>query len=172
MIDAIITEEILGVEETIGLSIDDCKIRQAVRIIIFHDNKIAIIKTGKGFLMIPGGGVDEGETKEEAAYRESMEETGCEIVNLRYLGQIVENRLRNQQIATTYAFIANAKNLGGLNLEADEIEEGHELIRMSLDEAYEKISELYNISQHKQGRSVSMREKIILAYVMENLENL
>ena len=35
---------------------------------------------------IPAGGVDDGETLEQAAEREAIEETGCRPLELRYLG--------------------------------------------------------------------------------------
>jgi putative (di)nucleoside polyphosphate hydrolase len=39
------------------------------------------------FFTIPGGGVEEGETLEEAAYREMQEELGIEKASLEYVGK-------------------------------------------------------------------------------------
>jgi 8-oxo-dGTP diphosphatase len=36
---------------------------------------------------LPGGGIDDGEDPEAAVVREAMEETGCEISNLSYIGK-------------------------------------------------------------------------------------
>nr|MBN2278299.1 NUDIX hydrolase [candidate division Zixibacteria bacterium] len=58
--------------------------RLAADIIIAHpDSEIILIKRGcepfKGFWALPGGGVEIGETVEEAAIREAREETGLDI---------------------------------------------------------------------------------------------
>lgn len=46
------------------------------------DDKILMIhrkRDGEEYYIVPGGGVEDGETVEEAAYREADEETGLEI---------------------------------------------------------------------------------------------
>ncbi len=62
----------------------------AVDIIIFFDNKLILIKRGrepfKDSFAIPGGFVEYGETVENAAIRESKEETGLDITKLTLLG--------------------------------------------------------------------------------------
>lgn len=54
------------------------------------DNRLLVIKRGKepfkGKYALPGGHIDPGETLEEAARRELLEETGVEIKNLILLG--------------------------------------------------------------------------------------
>ena len=51
-------------------------IRPAVRGIILRDEMILLIRTAKGDLKFPGGGLEENETLEEALIREIREETG------------------------------------------------------------------------------------------------
>ena len=41
----------------------------------------------KGGWEFPGGKIEEGETSEEAAIREMIEETGLQILNLKYKGK-------------------------------------------------------------------------------------
>ena len=56
--------------------------RDIVGAFIFSsDNKLLLGKTGayEGYLVVPGGGIDEGETKLEALRREILEETGIDI---------------------------------------------------------------------------------------------
>ncbi|MGQ9760038.1 MAG: NUDIX hydrolase [Candidatus Methanomethylicaceae archaeon] len=60
-----------------------------VGVILIKDHKILLVKRGhepnKGMWSIPGGLIKLGETAEDAAVRETMEETGLKIT----LGQIV-----------------------------------------------------------------------------------
>ena len=51
-------------------------------IVLIKDNKVALIerhRAGLDYFVFPGGGVDEGETPEQAAIRETMEELGIEV---------------------------------------------------------------------------------------------
>ncbi|MBH9968662.1 NUDIX domain-containing protein [Rossellomorea oryzaecorticis] len=59
--------------------------RNRAGILIIEQNKIAVIKRTIGkdeYFVIPGGGVDEGESFEEAAVREAEEELGIEVKEL------------------------------------------------------------------------------------------
>jgi 8-oxo-dGTP pyrophosphatase MutT (NUDIX family) len=56
--------------------------RPTARAIIIQGDKIALLernRQGKHYFVFPGGGIDPGETPEEAAVREALEETGLEI---------------------------------------------------------------------------------------------
>ena len=59
---------------------------------LIRDNKVLLIhkKTGLGAGKVnaPGGHVEDGETPEEAAVRETREEVGLESWNLRYAGEL------------------------------------------------------------------------------------
>lgn len=64
-------------------------------IVLIEDNKVALIerhRAGLHYFVFPGGGVNEGESPEEAAIREAMEELGLAVtikhkVAEVYLGQ-------------------------------------------------------------------------------------
>ena len=58
-----------------------------VLIICTYEGKWLLTKHKNRGLEFPGGNVEYGETVEEAAYREVMEETGAVIDQLRYVGQ-------------------------------------------------------------------------------------
>lgn len=56
--------------------------RTRAGIVLIEDNKVALIerhRAGLDYFVFPGGGVDEGETPEQAAIREAMEELGVEV---------------------------------------------------------------------------------------------
>ena len=51
-------------------------------IVLIQNKKVALIerhRAGLDYFVFPGGGVDEGETPEQAAIREAMEELGVEV---------------------------------------------------------------------------------------------
>lgn len=51
-------------------------IRHAARAIVFKDNQILLVRTNKGDLKFPGGGVNSNETLNQCLIREVLEETG------------------------------------------------------------------------------------------------
>ena len=56
--------------------------RTRAGIILIEDDKVALIerhRAGLEYYVFPGGGVDIGETSEQAAIREAMEELGVEV---------------------------------------------------------------------------------------------
>lgn len=60
--------------------------KQAARAIVFRDNKLLVIKRdkfGKKYNVLVGGGVEMGESPEEALVREAVEETGLKITEFR-----------------------------------------------------------------------------------------
>ena len=60
-------------------------------VVLIEDNKVALIeryRDGKHYFVFPGGGVDEGETPQEAAVREMEEETGLRVTVKRELAEI------------------------------------------------------------------------------------
>lgn len=65
--------------------------RTRAGIVLIEDNKVALIerhRAGLDYFVFPGGGVDEGETPEQAAVREAMEELGIEVVVRQKVAEI------------------------------------------------------------------------------------
>lgn len=72
----------------------DKLIRKAVRCYLIKDNKVVVTKykdgnKKSGYYDIPGGKIEEGESPEETAIREMKEETGIDIKNLKYKGNMI-----------------------------------------------------------------------------------
>ncbi len=69
---------------------DDKTPRLTSAVLVEHEGKYLLAKRGKadgnGLWVIPGGGVDFGESIEAAAVREIREETGLEIALGKYIG--------------------------------------------------------------------------------------
>lgn len=60
-------------------------------IVLIQDGKVALIerhRAGMDYFVFPGGGMDEGETPEQAAVRESMEELGIEVAIRQKVSEI------------------------------------------------------------------------------------
>lgn len=56
--------------------------RTRAGIVLVQDNKVALIerhRVGLHYFVFPGGGVDQGESPQQAAVREAMEELGVEV---------------------------------------------------------------------------------------------
>ncbi|MBP9715156.1 MAG: NUDIX hydrolase [Candidatus Pacebacteria bacterium] len=68
---------------------EDYTERHTVRCVIFDEDKKSVLLFGS---LLVGGGVEEGESDEQAIAREAMEEAGAELEILKPLGEIVAYR--------------------------------------------------------------------------------
>lgn len=60
-------------------------------IVLIQEGKVALIerhRAGMDYFVFPGGGVDEGESPEQAAIREAMEELGIEVVIRQKIAEV------------------------------------------------------------------------------------
>lgn len=68
-------------------------LRKAVRCYLIKDNKVIVTKykqgNKEGYYDIPGGKIEDGELPEQTAIREMKEETGLDIKNLKYRGNMI-----------------------------------------------------------------------------------
>jgi len=68
-------------------------VRKAVRTFLINDNKVIVIKykTNKNmnYYDIPGRKIEENESAINASIREFKEETGIEIINQKYKGNVI-----------------------------------------------------------------------------------
>jgi 8-oxo-dGTP diphosphatase len=110
------------------------KRRDGVYAIILNNNSdIAIIQTSTGYFL-PGGGIEDNETKEECLFRECLEEIGFEIKIKRYL------------FSGNYFFYSTTLNVDMenfgyffecelLNIKKIKTEDDHQLVWLSVNEA-------------------------------------
>lgn len=140
------------------------KTRTAVRAILINDdNKIAILyKKNKNEYKLVGGGVDEGETYEEALERETLEESGCKIEILQELGYIEEYRGEMNFKQISYVYVAKViEDTKVLHLTQKEKDEGSEICWFEPAEALKKISECYDKVKASEYSSVYSTKIII-----------
>jgi 8-oxo-dGTP diphosphatase len=75
-------------------------VRIRAGIVLIQDNKVALIerhRAGLDYFVFPGGGVDEGESPEQAAVREAMEELGIQVTIKQKVAEIQFGQ-KSQQI--------------------------------------------------------------------------
>ena len=135
-----IINEILGIQQIKNKNTRITS-RQAVRAVIFKDNKILMVHTNKGDYKFPGGGIKKQESHEEALRREVIEETGYIIHHMgSRAGMIIQrnpNQFDNEGIfeMTSYYYFCNVReNRTRQHLDKYEQEQEFEPRWMELDE--------------------------------------
>ena len=136
-----ISEKSLGIGEPEKLN-TNYELRKNPRAILRDkDGNIAIQNIQRDeFHKLPGGGMDTGESLEEAVAREVKEEVGCNCKVGTLLGMTIEYRNKYNLLQVSYAFIADVVGeIGEPELEQAEIDEGLVNIWLPATEALEKI---------------------------------
>lgn len=130
--------EVLG---TPGLSSAAPRIT-ARAIVMSPDNRCAVMYAEKFAIhTLPGGGVEAGESIEEALLREITEETGCTIASIEPLGYVEENRAHADYTQISYYFIVRTQDETlHPHLTALEAANGTRAMWCTLDEAWARIS--------------------------------
>jgi mutator protein MutT len=116
-------------------------VRIRAGIVLIQDNKVALIerfRAGLHYYVFPGGGVDEGESPEQAAVREAMEELGIEVAIEQKVAEI-QFGPKSRQIYFLVKQIGGEFGTGGgeeyTDADPNDPEEGHYIpIWMPIDE--------------------------------------
>lgn len=102
-------------------------LRPTVKGIIFdNDGKVALVHIHNRSLF-PGGGVEEGETHEEALVRECMEEIGCAVNIERSLGVAVQLRNKGPKRYEIEYFVGHVVGEKGAPTSSQADEQGIEI---------------------------------------------
>lgn len=169
-----ITDENIG-EETITMK--DSKLRLGARgIVIRNDGKIAVFnKSNKNEYKLPGGGLEGEEKPEEAFKREVLEETGCEVEIVDFLGTTEEYKSLNNFKQISYIFVGKVlKDTNHLSVTKKEKDEGAKLLWKTPEEALKLITECFDklvpseYSSIYSTKFVVLRDRKILEYYIKN----
>jgi len=101
--------------------------RTSVRaIVVDADKKIGLLYSSRfGFYEFPGGGVERGETTEQAVVRECKEEAGCTVQIICEVGRTIEMRKASRQVTKVYCYIVKVVGpKGEPQLMPDELADG------------------------------------------------
>lgn len=114
---------------------------------------------------LAGGGIEEGESIETALRREVAEETGCNILSIKELGIIEENRAYCDYTQISYYFYITTDSTElSQTLTNDEQKHGTSALWMSFDDMYKAIAEpIHPTAQRKflQARDVAALDEYI-----------
>lgn len=112
--------------------------RGAARAVVFDkDKNIALLHVTKlHYHKLPGGGIEKGESVEDALKRELSEEIGCSAQSIRELGIVEEFRNKFSLHQLSYCFFAELEGEKGTpHLEQGEIDDGFETVWLSIKDA-------------------------------------
>ncbi len=143
------TVEILGANryETIT------KTREGSRAIIVRDGKILLThELNSGWWLIPGGGLEKGETPEKCVIREVEEETGYLVRPLRQF--LVMHEYYEDYRYTGYFFVCEVTGKGQMDLTEEEKQRGVQPEWVPLKEAidiFSKHESYADVSEEKRG---------------------
>ncbi|NOQ36269.1 MAG: NUDIX domain-containing protein, partial [Methylococcaceae bacterium] len=93
-----------------------------------------------GLLEIVAGGIEEGESKEDVAYREAEEEAGCEIEELMLINEFYTSPGGSSELLTLYCGKVDSSNIGGI-YGLEEESEDIRVTTVSFDEVYQLLEQ-------------------------------
>lgn len=167
-IDLITDKDVLGTD---GMSNSEPRYR-ASAIIENMSGCYAVMYSHKfNLYSLPGGGVENGESIQDALTREISEETGCSCDCVEELGYVEENRKHCNYRQITYFYIVKTKTAGmSLHLTDVEIDNQTEVQWHRLEDA-ERLLATQECSTSQQ-KFIKSRDTVALSAYIKHLNRL
>lgn len=111
--------------------------RPTVKVVIKKDDKLLILNKG----LLPGGGIDPGESDKDAITRELQEELGVTVKNVREIGTVVQYRNLLDKKYLINGYMAELESTGGLTDPQDEGEAQFTIQWLTVEDALTFVAE-------------------------------
>ncbi len=158
-----------GEPETLG---SNYELRKSARAILRKkDGNINLQHIKRdSFHKLPGGGLETGESIEEALRRELIEEAGCDCKIGELIGVVIEYRNKYNLIQISYAYIADVVGeIGEPQFEQAEIDEQLTNLWVSPEEALTKMKS--DTPEKYEGHFILQREISFLEEYLRMTKN-
>ncbi|MGL4763322.1 MAG: NUDIX hydrolase [Sarcina sp.] len=141
-------------------------LRRAARVVLTNEqNQVALLNvTNEGYYKLPGGGIEKGETKEEAAIREVKEETGYKMELEKVIGLIIEYSDDTNLMQLSFAYKGKVTEKASVSLSENEIEQGIKLEWFTYEEAIRVLRNAKPDSYH--GKFIVSRDLTFIEEVL------
>lgn len=111
--------------------------RPTVKVVVKNDNKVLVLNKG----LLPGGGIDPGESDRDAITRELQEELGVTVKDVQEIGTVVQYRNLLDKKYLINGYVATLETTGGLTDPQDEGEAHFTVQWLTFDKAIVYVSE-------------------------------
>lgn len=111
--------------------------RPTVKVVIHNDGKILLLDNG----LLPGGGVDENETPQQAITRELQEELGASVSNVKEIGFVEQFRPFLGKRYLVYGYTAELVGFNNATNPQDDGEANFVLHWLTFDDALKLIAD-------------------------------
>lgn len=140
-------------------------------IVLDEENHVGLLYvSSKNYYKLPGGGVEEDESLEEALKRECLEELGTEIFVVDEVGIIVEYREFERVHQTSHCFVAKViSEKMQPNFTEEELSSGFEIEWVKLSEGLR----LLNLRQtvDSEGKFIEQRDFTFLSEALKTIKD-